>query len=164
VHAIDLRAVLSGHSTRLPMQRTRTGARFAWWEVELPVPHKEMIHWHFLCHTHDGPVFFNRAGVQTTNPTEDHDWTLLPGFDGADWVGGAVFYQIFPDRYRNGDPGVGRRAGEYRFDGGEPRIMHWTDAPLEYAEGRCLDFFNGDLAASPSGSATWRISASPRST
>ncbi|MCG6940978.1 MAG: glycoside hydrolase family 13 protein [Thiohalocapsa sp.] len=146
LRGIDVRAVLSGHSARLPMRRTREGARFAWWEAALPIPHAGLIHWHFLCHTDAGPRFFTRGGVQTINPTEDRDWTLLPGFAGADWVHGAVFYQIFPDRFCKGDPSVGRRPGEYRFDGGEPRIMDWLAPPPSYAEGRCLDFYNGDLA------------------
>lgn len=146
LQAVEVRAVLSGHSVRLPMRRACTGARFAWWEAELPVPHRDLLHWHFLCHTAAGPRFYTRAGVQTFNPTEDHDWTLRPGFDGPDWVRGSVFYQIFPDRFRNADPTLGRRPGDYAFDGARPRAMDWTDAPLEYAQGRCLDFFNGDLA------------------
>lgn len=146
LQGIDIRAVLSGHSARLPMRRAGEGARFAWWEGELPIPHGGLIHWHFLCRSESGPLFFTRGGVQTTNPTEDRDWTLLPGFTGAGWVPGAVFYQIFPDRFCNGDPRVGRRPGEYRFDGGTPRVMDWTAPPLSYADGRCMDFYNGDLA------------------
>jgi alpha-glucosidase len=146
LRAVDVRAVLSGHSARLPLQRTREAARFAWWEGELPIPHAGLIHWHFLCHTDTGPLFFTRGGVQTINPTEDRDWTLMPGFSGADWVRGAVFYQIFPDRFHAGDPGVGRAPGVYRFDDGTPRVMDWLAPPLGYAEGRCLDFYNGDLA------------------
>jgi alpha-glucosidase len=146
LHGIDIRAVLSGHSARLPMRRTGAGARFAWWEGELPIPHADPIHWHFLCRTDADPLFFTRAGVQSINPSEDRDWSLLPGFAGADWVPGAVFYQIFPDRFCNGDSGVGRKPGEYRFDGGTPRVMDWGAPPLSYADGRCLDFYNGDLA------------------
>jgi alpha-glucosidase len=142
---IDLRAVLSSHSDRRPMRRTGEGRLFAWWEAELPMPHAEPVHWHFLCHSADGVRFFNRAGVHRVNPTDDHDWSLQPGLQPPDWVPGAVFYQIFPDRFCNGDPEVGRRPGEYRFDGGEVRVMDWDAPPPEYAEGRCLDFYNGDL-------------------
>jgi alpha-glucosidase len=145
LQAVELRSVLSGHSNRRPMQRVGEGRRFAWWEGELPVPHGGMIHWHFLCFTDDGPLFFTRSGLHRVNPADDRDWTLLPEFDGADWVRGAVFYQLFPDRFCNGDPGVGRRPGEYDFDGGTPRVRGWTEAPLEYPQGRCMDFFNGDL-------------------
>jgi alpha-glucosidase len=143
---IDLRSVLCGHSDRRPMQRVAEGQRFAWWEAELPLPHGGTIHWHFLCHTEDGPLFFTRAGVQRVNPADDRDWTLMPGFQGADWVRSAVFYQIFPDRFRSGDPTVGKLPGEYCFDSGRPKVMDWSSRPLEYADGRCLDFFNGDLA------------------
>ncbi len=146
LRGVDLRAILSGCSSRRPMRRIREGERFAWWEAELPIEHREMIHWHFVCHAEEGHLFYNRSGVHRFNPTEDHDWTLLPEFDGADWVKDAVFYQIFPDRFHNGDPSIGRRSGEYEYDGGCPRVMDWRDTPLEYPEGRCLDFFNGDLS------------------
>jgi len=142
---IDLRAVLSSHSQRLPMRRVAEGRRFAWWEAELPLPHAEPVHWHFLCHGAEATLFFNRTGVHRVNPADDHDWTLQPGLETAAWVPASVFYQIFPDRFCNGDPGVGRRPGEYRFDGGEVQVKDWGERPPEYAEGRCLDFYNGDL-------------------
>lgn len=145
LRAVTLRSVLCGHSERQPMQRVREGRRFVFWEAKLPVPHAQMIHWHFLCHSDTDILFYTRAGLHTVAPTEDCDWTLMPGFDGARWVQSAVFYQIYPDRFRNGDQSIGRQSREYRFDGGQPRAMNWTDAPLDYAEGRCMDFFNGDL-------------------
>lgn len=48
---------------------------------------------------------------------------------GPDWVRDAVFYQIFPDRFANGDPG-----------NDPPRTMGWDDAPT------FDNFFGGDLA------------------
>jgi glycosidase len=51
-----------------------------------------------------------------------------------DWVRDAVFYQIFPDRFRNGDP-----------TNDPPGVAAWGDAPT-------LDnFFGGDLAGITAG-------------
>ncbi len=42
---------------------------------------------------------------------------IISAFRNPQWVPGAVFYQIFPDRFRNGDPSIGVAEGEYQFDG-----------------------------------------------
>ncbi|MBB6481445.1 glycoside hydrolase family 13 protein [Spirochaeta isovalerica] len=146
VRSAELRVVICGHSERISMAVTEEDSLFKWWTAKLYISQEEMIHWHFLLHTDEGELFYTRKALETVNPTEDNDFTLLPAFQSPDWIKSAVFYQIFPDRFRNGDPSCGRTTGEYEFDGGSPRVMDWTDEPLEFAEGRCMDFFNGDLA------------------
>lgn len=58
---------------------------------------------------------------------------------------GAVFYQIFPERFCNGDESNDVRSGELTVNGFPSIRMDWDSAPLEWSEGRCLDFFGGDL-------------------
>src|SRR5690606_139673 len=58
-----------------------------------------------------------------------------------DWAQGMVIYQIFPDRFANGDPTNDREAfGVY---GHEPLYKAWGDTPEHPPLGR--DFFGGDL-------------------
>ena len=73
-------------------------------------------------------------------------FVLRQDLDVPSWVPSSVCYQIFPDRFCNGDPGVGAKEGEYEFDGCRVRQMAWNEKPLPYNQGHCLDFFNGDLA------------------
>ena len=144
--SIVLRAIISGYPQHVTMKVSERDARFAWWEAEVPIPHREMIHWHFILHSEkEGDFFFNRAGIKRFSGSEDGDWTIIPEFKSPGWLPGAVFYQIFPDRFHNADPTLGRITGEYQFDGGSPKAMAWDQKPLEFAEGRCLDFYNGDL-------------------
>jgi len=145
IESAQLRAVICGHSERIPMEKSNTDSLFSWWSAKLHISQEEMIHWHFLIHSNEGTLFYTRAAVETVNPTEDHDFTLLPAFKSPDWVKSAVFYQIFPDRFHNGNPACNRKENEYEFDGAGPKIMKWTDDPLEFTDGRCMDFFNGDL-------------------
>ena len=49
-------------------------------------------------------------------------------FETPDWVEGTVFYQIFPERFRNGDTSNDR-----------PGVVPWDDAPANF------NFFGGDL-------------------
>ncbi|MGA2768012.1 MAG: alpha-amylase family glycosyl hydrolase [Candidatus Bathyarchaeia archaeon] len=78
-------------------------------------------------------------------------------FETPDWVKNAVFYQIFPDRFRNGDPtndpagnGVSGDLLWKAWNGSSqyfPAVyalkMPWTQLPEEPAMGR--DWFGGDL-------------------
>src|SRR5207237_8267114 len=59
----------------------------------------------------------------------------------ADWTQGMVIYQLFPDRFANGDPSTDHLAkGVY---GREPEFRRWGERPEHPPYGR--DFFGGDL-------------------
>jgi glycosidase len=79
----------------------------------------------------------------------------VPDFTTPDWAKSAVFYQIFPDRFRNGDPSNDPQTGDPRYD--DPVIKKdWRDKPEGYCRGyssgtcdedpRGRDYFGGDLA------------------
>ncbi len=61
------------------------------------------------------------------------------------WVSSSTCYQIFPDRFCNGDPSVGAKEGQYEFDGGKVTTPQWTAVPKKWETSRCCDFYNGDL-------------------
>jgi len=72
-------------------------------------------------------------------------------FRAVDWVAGRVGYQIFPERFWNGDPRNDRRALEAtqaRFDqtwsGRPPYLSRWSDPPGDYH--CCQQYYGGDLA------------------
>lgn len=71
------------------------------------------------------------------------DFQIRPGFVGPEWARGAVGYQIFPDRFRNGDPGNDPQDGAWDIHPGIPIVAHsnWGATPLG-----SHDFFGGDLA------------------
>ncbi len=59
----------------------------------------------------------------------------------ADWTQGMVIYQIFPDRFANGDPSNDHlMKGVY---GHEPQFRGWGERPEDPPLGR--DFYGGDL-------------------
>lgn len=71
------------------------------------------------------------------------DFQIRPGFQGPAWARGAVGYQIFPDRFRNGDPSNDPQDGEWDIVPGIPIVAHssWNATPLGGH-----DFYGGDLA------------------
>lgn len=69
---------------------------------------------------------------------------FTPGFHTPEWSKGAVQYQIFPDRFRNGDPGNDVQDGEYSYNHRHiRRIKDWYALP-EADDYRC--FYGGDIA------------------
>lgn len=79
-----------------------------------------------------------------------------PEYDTPEWMRNAIIYQIFPDRFRDGDTGNDPVDGEEVFYGSLPLSFHetWNEEPID---GRVTtlpggegyynsDFFGGDLA------------------
>jgi hypothetical protein len=72
----------------------------------------------------------------------DTDYALVaydPAFKTPDWVNDGVVYQIFPDRFNNGDPANDKPAGSFIY-GGQTVGKKWGEAPTGGD-----DFFGGDL-------------------
>lgn len=67
-----------------------------------------------------------------------------PDFRVPDWARDAVYYYIFPDRFRNGSAANDQQPGADPVRG-DTRVFHknWLDRPDRPATGR--DFFGGDL-------------------
>jgi glycosidase len=75
------------------------------------------------------------GGLGRATPTQvDISYALMvhePGFDAPDWPSGAVAYQIFPDRFRNGDPSNDPQTGDVRYD--DPVLaLPWDTLPEGY--------------------------------
>ena len=47
--------------------------------------------------------YYNYQGV-SMNPEERLEFEIYPDYDTPQWAKGAVMYQIFVDRFCNGDP------------------------------------------------------------
>lgn len=122
----------------------RRGA-VTYWRTELTMPKTEGLYWWFELKTGDCVRYYASEGFRSYVPPLRECFRLEADLDLPGWVPGSVCYQIFPDRFRKGDPSVGVRPGQYEFDGGKPRVLDWNDPPLDFEQGRCLDFYNGDL-------------------
>jgi glycosidase len=81
----------------------------------------------------------------------DRSWALVaydPAFTTPSWAADAVIYQIFPDRFRNGDPKNDPKTGQARYD--EPVVRYpWSHLPEGYCRG--YDLPTGSCTESPRG-------------
>src|SRR5438270_903454 len=96
------------------------------------------------------------GGTGTTSSTEEIPFTITayaPSFTTPSWAQGAVVYEIFVDRFRNGDPSndycrAGSTTGCPTFYGSIPARIHatWNEQVDEnVAPPFNRDFFGGDL-------------------
>ncbi|MDO5131483.1 MAG: glycoside hydrolase family 13 protein [Eubacteriales bacterium] len=85
---------------------------------------------------------YTRRGIRNTIRPADL-WHVVPGFHVPAWAEGAVMYQIFVDRFCNGDSGNDVLTGEYSYMG-KPviRVPRWDQPPS--GEGY-REFYGGDL-------------------
>ena len=144
VKAVVLRCMPNGQNIWLDLHEEKRERGFAYWAGQMPMWENRM-HYHFCLVTEGGIYYYNQHGVHTRIPDHSHDFVLLCDYVQPEWVKKAVFYQIFPERFCNGDPGNDLQNGELVVNGYPSIRMNWEDDPLEWNEGHCMDFFGGDL-------------------
>ncbi len=99
----------------------------------------------FTIERNDSIYYFSKLGFSSAHPSDRDCFNILVGLEVPSWVSNSTCYQIFPDRFRNGNENNNVKTGEYYFDGSYSKEMSFNQEPLDFEEGRCLDFFNGDL-------------------
>ncbi len=114
-----------------PMRLWAEDRRSRWWEVVIR-PHRAQLTYSFALRTTDRRiVYFAKSGVD--HAVEPYDrWTLdldaTPPIETPEWAHGAVIYQIFPERFANGDPA-----------NDPPGVVPWGLPP------KWLEYQGGDL-------------------
>jgi len=144
LRTVTLRVMRNGSEHHIPLARTGIRGPLALWEARLPMNQAE-VRYQFYLAADDGLWFYTQAGLDDLPPGEERDFVLKADWNPAPWVRRSVFYQIFPDRFCNGDDSLTVRDGEYSFDGHPTVRMAWDQPPKEYSEVFCLDFYGGDL-------------------
>lgn len=120
------------------------GSVCRWWQVRLHL-RMPLTHYRFLLFTPDGAWWLNAGGFHRHTPTDGEDFRLLAGYQPAEWARQAVFYQIFPDRFWDGDPANNVRSGEYTYGGVPTLASPWAQAPHQTWPQSMVEFFGGDL-------------------
>ena len=127
---------------RLPMEFESCDGAFDYYAISVCV-HEEDFEYIFEIRLGRTDCFYDRMGV-TRNPDPRYRFRILTGFHTPDWAKGAVMYQIFVDRFCNGDTSNDVLSDEYSYIGHHvKRIMNWYEAP-EAMDVR--NFHGGDLA------------------
>lgn len=131
------------------------------WCFRLEAPPQSCVLWYFfLADTDEGMYYYGPPvgksqgeGVLYNAPCPSFQLTVYDQqFDTPDWFKGSVMYQIFPDRFRRGDPDNLWSALAYHRRMGRRTVAHgeWLEPVLyEPLEGEQYyspcDFYGGDL-------------------
>ena len=84
-----------------PMKKCETNDVFDYYEGKFVVG-EETIRYYFQVKSGALNCYFNKLGV-TKHIEPYYAFSIYPGFHTPDWAKGAVIYQIFVDRFCNGD-------------------------------------------------------------
>ncbi|MGN0814594.1 MAG: glycoside hydrolase family 13 protein [Candidatus Coproplasma sp.] len=132
---------LDGHKKAMQKVGSDYSETFDFYEFQFVCPEKQ-VDYYFQISDEDDVVYYNRLGA-VINHQPEFNFSFIPGFKVPDWAIGRVFYQIFPDRFCNGNPDNDVLDNEYFYTGGHShRVTNWDKVP------ETLDvnnFYGGDL-------------------
>jgi glycosidase len=145
-------------STQVPMARdvADSTAQYDFWQAALPLPTVGLWGYDFVVERGSAQIWYAQPpGVQigavgaaaTSQPSASAMYNLMayqPGFTVPAWMKNAVMYQIFPDRFYNGDKANDNKAPTaYGFT---PTIItNWNEPEPSTTDYNQLNYYGGDL-------------------
>lgn len=126
---------------KLELSKEKTVGRFDYYAVSLPVLEEPIL---FYYEIDDGKetCTFTRLGI-SENLERQFLFAITPGFHVPEWAKGAVMYQIFVDRFCNGDPGNDVETDEYVYIGFPvTKVERWEEGLSILDVDR---FYGGDI-------------------
>ena len=132
--------IISGNE-RIPMVKYETIGDFDYYRGEKCLG-RETFCYQFEIVSGNKLCYYNKCGVSEQNVYRYY-FSITPGFSTPDWAKGAVMYQIFVDRFCNGDKRNDVENGEYIYIG-EPvvKVEDWGKYPAAMG---VREFYGGDL-------------------
>lgn len=126
---------------KLLMEKVLTKGLFDYYRVLLPPSQREQTYFFAIAHE-EQTYYYTKYGVLEEMP-QDGFFSVIRNFHSPAWAKGAVMYQIYVDRFNNGDASNDVETGEYRYLGKlVQKIEKWDTLP-EQEDYR--HFYGGDL-------------------
>lgn len=127
---------------RYSMKKFRNDRFFDYYEYTVKLT-DERIEYYFEVHSGSIVCFYNTVGICSTVETY-YNFSIMPSFKTPDWAKGAIFYQIYVDRFYNGDPSNDVEKDEYFYIGeGTDKVTDWNKYPAAMG---VREFYGGDIA------------------
>ncbi len=126
---------------RIMMQKYQTINAFDYYECEYQLDN-DRISYHFEVTAGRVTCLYDlRGAARDANPY--FDFKVIPGFKTPKWAKSAVMYQIFVDRFCNGDPSNDVKTNEYHYiNGNTIQVDEWDKFPDPSG---IREFYGGDL-------------------
>lgn len=140
---VVLRTIPNGEQQFTAMAPGMACGGYQVWEAPLTV-NEPRVNYRFAIQTEGRVWWLNALGVSVHTPLALFDFKLLAGFQPISWLQQSVFYQIFPDRFANGDPSndpVEETDARNRYT---RKTFPWGEAAPK--DRHVMPFYGGDLA------------------
>ena len=137
---VDEVALICGNQRIILDKETSTDV-FDYYMTEL-VAEETTTRYYFEVRKGEETVIYNRRGA-FDDTREQYQFAIVPGFKTPDWAKGAVMYQIYTDRFCNGNPDITVETDEYFYiNDTVKKVDDWSSIPATLDVGR---FYGGDL-------------------
>ena len=137
----DVILLVGEEKARYMMQKADSIENFDFWEIQWTLDEAPLVYC-FEIQRGGEICYYNRCGV-SDRIVDYYDFKIVPGFSTPDWAKGAVMYQIFVDRFYNGDPQNDVEDREYIYIGAPcEQVKDWGSMP---ATPDIRRFYGGDL-------------------
>ena len=133
--------ILVTSKERVVMKLEREDDLFDYYAAQIQLGQEKLEYYYEIT---AGPItcVYNSFGVMDEDKPE-YRFSIMPGFKTPDWAKGAVFYQIYVDRFYNGDPANDVETGEYSYIGEQVKqVKDWGKFPDVMG---VREFYGGDL-------------------
>ncbi len=130
-----------GSEKKSAMKVAESDELFDFYEYRIKVGAKS-VDYRFSVIKGEEVCYYTRTGI-SDEQNGGPGFRIVPGFSTPDWAKGAVMYQIYVDRFCNGDPGNDVVDNEYIYIG-QPvhKVDDWSKYPSSLDVGY---FYGGDL-------------------
>ena len=133
---------LRSKDTRYPMTKEKSVGCFDYYAVQIALG-TEKFTYCFEVEADGIRGYYDMRGLLCAKRDLHYEFILIPGFETPDWAKGAVMYQIYVDRFCNGDPSNDVLSGEYQYAG--RRVAQVTDWSRYPENMDVANFYGGDL-------------------
>lgn len=132
---------LMTNTNRYEMTRYKKEGSFDFYKLELLVS-DEIVNYYFEIVVGRMKCYYNKLGA-TRDVQEYYSFSIIPGYSTPTWAKGAVIYQIYTDRFNNGDKSNDVEDREYIYiQDGVNKVEDWNKYP---AAMDVREFYGGDL-------------------
>ncbi|NLL76043.1 MAG: hypothetical protein GX235_02185 [Clostridiales bacterium] len=127
----------------MKLWKTKNGLDYYKAQVRINEP---VFRYQFYLVTEEKIYYYTQHRVTDYIPDESRDFVILADYHPVKWVKESVFYQIFPDRFCNGNEEISVKEAEYSYQGHPAiQVRDWNMPAADYEQTHALDFYGGDL-------------------
>lgn len=140
INNVDMVFLMHGDE-KILMQKIDSDDNFDYYSTTVRLDDVSFIYY-FEIKSGKAILKYDRRGV-VRDVNSFYHFEIIPGFKVPSWAKGAVMYQIYVDRFCNGDKTNDVETGEYHYIGDKTvKVTDWNKYPAQMG---VREFYGGDL-------------------